>query len=273
MSSKVLDLINHDPHKALEIYNEQFIRKLLARADKAYHEEGAPILRDAVYEVLRDAYPREDVGAEVSDTRGKTVLPYWLGSMDKRHKGVRLEETVVVSDKLDGVSALLVVTEDKTQLFTRGNGFVGRDVSHLSPQLNLKIPLAQMVVRGELVMKRSVFRSLQDGESNARNTVAGFVNSKREGTELRKKIDFVAYEVLEPPKMRPSEQMAFLKKNKLPPVRFQVFEEASDEQLTRLLHERDESSEYDMDGLIVARDIEYAPCLLYTSDAADEEDV
>lgn len=259
MSSKILDTANESPHKALEIYNEKLIRNILHQADKAYHEEGAPILTDSVYDVLRDAYPREDVGAEVSDRQGKTALPYWLGSMDKRHKGVQLKETILVSDKLDGVSGLLVVTENNTRLLTRGNGSVGRDISHLLPQLNLKIPKRHMVVRGELVMKRSAFGSLQKGESNARNTVAGFVNSKKEGEELRKKVDFVAYEVLEPPKMKPSEQMAFLKKNKLAPVRFEVLEEASDEQLSLLLQKRDESSEYDMDGLIVARDIEYVP--------------
>lgn len=258
-SMKIIEVVNNNPHKAIEIYNEKLIRELLEKADEAYHEEGAPIFSDAVYDVLRDAYPREDVGAAVSDGQGKVQLPYWLGSMDKRHGGVALKEPLVISDKLDGVSGLLVVSQNGAQLLTRGNGSVGRDISGIIPHLNLKVPKRPMVIRGELVMKRSVFATLRNGESNARNTVAGFANSKRETKGLRKKIDFVSYEVLEPPDMKPSKQMEFLKKQKMNPVRFEVVQEASDEHLSGLLHERDASSEYDMDGLIVARDVEYVP--------------
>lgn len=258
-SMKIVDVVKTDPHKAIQIYNEKLIRELLEKADEAYHEEGAPILSDQVYDVLRDAYPREDVGAAVSDGQGKVKLPYWLGSMDKRRSGVSLKEPLVISDKLDGVSGLLVVTEESVRLLTRGNGSVGRDISGIIPHLNLKVPKKPMVIRGELVMKRSVFAGLRNGESNARNTVAGFANSKREAKGLRKKIDFVSYEVLEPPNMKPSRQMEFLKKQKMNPVRFEIVQQASDEQLSTLLHERDGSSEYDMDGLIVARDVEYVP--------------
>lgn len=258
-SPKIIEFSNSNPHKALEIYNDDLIRDLLDRADEAYHEEGESILTDHAYDVLRDAYPRDEVGAEVGDSSGKTKLPYWLGSMDKRHKGVELTEPLIISDKLDGVSGLLVVTTKEAKLYTRGNGAVGRDVSHLIPQLKMKVPKKRMVVRGELVMKRDVFSQLQNGESNARNTVAGFVNSKREGTTLQKKIQFVSYEVLEPPNLKPSEQMAFLTKHKMDPVRFQAVEAASDTMLSELLRERDASSEYDMDGLIVARDVQYEP--------------
>lgn len=259
VSEKILEFSNNDPHKALEIYNEQLIRELLDRADEAYHEEGTPILTDRAYDVLRDAYPRDEVGATVGEVSGKTKLPYWLGSMDKRHKGVQLAEPLVISDKLDGVSGLLVVTAKDAKLYTRGNGSVGRDVSHLIPHLKMKVPKKHMVVRGELVMKRSVFSKLENGESNARNTVAGFVNSKREGSALKNKIEFVTYEVLEPSNMKPSEQMAFLTKQKMNPVRFESTQEASDSILSNMLRDRNESSDYDMDGLIVARDVEYVP--------------
>ena len=259
ISEKVLEFSNANPHKALDIYNEALIRELLSRADHAYHEEGEPILTDHAYDVLRGAYPRNEVGAEIGDSSGKIKLPYWLGSMDKRHKGVQLAETLVISDKLDGVSGLLVITSKDTKLYTRGNGAVGRDVSRLIPQLKMKVPKKPMIVRGELVMKRSVFLKLQNGESNARNTVAGFVNSKREGVALQKKIHFVAYEVLEPANMKPSEQMAFLVKHQMEIVRCQTVEKASDPMLGELLREQDSTSEYDMDGLIVAQDIQYEP--------------
>ena len=36
----------------------------------------------------------------------------------------------MVSDKLDGISGILVRESGETKLYTRGNGRVGQDISH-----------------------------------------------------------------------------------------------------------------------------------------------
>ena len=251
--------INHDVHKGIQTYNKSVIIKVLDAADNAYHEHGHPILTDTVYDILRDKYPRTSVGYEVVDGHNKIKLPYWLGSMNKRTMDVKIDKPTVISDKLDGVSGLLVVTNKGAQMLTRGNGSVGRDISHVIPDVNIVLPTNPMVVRGELVMARSVFNNLKNGESNARNTVAGFVNSKQTNSNLRKKIDFVAYEVLEPANLKPSKQMELLTENSLMCVRYDTYSQASDQSLTKLLKERDTTSKYDMDGLIVAYDVKYTP--------------
>ena len=55
----------------------------------------------------------------------------------------------------------MVSTEKgKIQLFTRGNGKYGQDVTHLAPYLNLpSVPYA--TIRGELLIKKDISRKIQ----------------------------------------------------------------------------------------------------------------
>ena len=258
ITKSVITYVNTKPLKAIEKYNESDIREILDYAYVAYHEKGDSILSDAVYDLLRDKYPRNEVGAPVMEGE-KVKLPYWLGSMDKKKEVEKIVSNVVISDKLDGVSGLLVIQNGKAQLLTRGNGSVGRDVSRLIPHLNVNIPKeGNIVVRGELVMKRAIFESLSNGESNARNTVAGFVNSKKPSSSILKgKIDFVAYEVMEPAQMIPSKQMKYLSSVGLNVVHYTYSNGITGNELRQIYETRNMQSEYDMDGIIVAKDETY----------------
>ena len=83
-------------------------------------------------------------------------LPYFMGSMDKikpdtgilpRWK-TKYEGPYVISGKLNGVSGLYTTEGDEPKLYTRGDGHMGQDVSHLIPYLDLpKTP--GIVIRGE----------------------------------------------------------------------------------------------------------------------------
>jgi len=145
------------------------------------------------------------------------ILPYFMGSMDKikpdtnaldiwksKYKG-----PYVLSCKLDGVSGLYT-TEGKTpKLYTRGDGKVGQDISHLIPYLRLpKNP--NLVIRGEFIIRKDTFNTKYKATfANARNMVSGIINQKSVNPSLLKDVDFVAYELIKPLK-KPSEQMATL---------------------------------------------------------------
>ena len=90
-------------------------RKLLEEADRAYYEGiGVSSLTDAEYDALRERYPRDAdvVGSEVDAPHARKVtLPQWMGSMDKRTVVDTTSSRMVVSDKLDGVSALFTGTK------------------------------------------------------------------------------------------------------------------------------------------------------------------
>ena len=111
----------------------------------------------------------------------------------------------VLSCKLDGVSGLF----SGGKLYTRGNGLIGQDVSHLIPYLKLPNN-SDVVIRGEFIISKSVFTSKYAKDfSNARNFVAGVVNSKTVDISKVNDMRFVAYEVIKP-ELKPSKQMESL---------------------------------------------------------------
>ena len=116
----------------------------------------------------------------------------------------------VISAKLDGVSGLFSNEGGIPKLFTRGNGKIGQDISHLIPYL--KLPLKPNVtIRGEFIIKKDVFDHFyKDKFSNPRNFVSGVINSKTISKSKINHIDFVAYEVIIP-ELHPKDQMEFLK--------------------------------------------------------------
>ena len=119
----------------------------------------------------------------------------------------------VISCKLDGVSGLYSTEGDKPKLYTRGNGIIGQDITHLIPYLRLPTT-KNITIRGEFIIKKSAFNEkYKDTFSNPRNLVAGMINKKTISAKNYLDIDFVAYEVIKP-QLKPSEQMKFLEDEK-----------------------------------------------------------
>lgn len=272
----VSQLENGELQKCSALTDLTKLKEVLIEADKRYYSEGKnskPLMNDSTYDMLKDYVEAKDpefvknkVGhaANVKVTGKKTKLPRWMGSMDKKKKLDNPVQNVVLSDKLDGVSCMLHLLNNKMILYTRGNGQVGQNISHLSPYINfLNVKCdhsSELMVRGELIIQKDVFEKIQEDESNARNTVSGFVNSKTIPQKLKNKIDFVAYEMVVPENKSPSEQFKYLKKHtSLKIVTHQREDTLNQEEVSRYLKKRKLNSEYEMDGIIVARDIEYTP--------------
>lgn len=111
-----------------------------------------------------------------------------ISKYKKQYKG-----PYIISDKLDGVSCLIVYkrnTADKNKfdikLYTRGNGTYGQDISHLLTYINGFPNLSNIIgdylaIRGELIISKDNWEKLKaQGENgaNPRNTVSGAINSK-----------------------------------------------------------------------------------------------
>jgi DNA polymerase beta len=194
----------------LESLNEKDLSQLLREANRAYYNE-EPFFTDNQYDIVKDfvesKYPSNpvlhEIGAPVE--RNKVTLPYPMGSMDKikpdtnalanwvaKYKG-----PYVLSCKLDGVSGLYTTEGNVPKLYTRGDGKVGQDVSHLIPYLRLP-KTKGIVIRGEFIIPKALFDAkYKDKFANPRNMVAGIVNHKTIN-EAIKDLHFVAYEVMKP---------------------------------------------------------------------------
>ena len=53
-------------------------------------------------------------------------------------------------------------------------------------------------IRGELILSKKNFEKVKDKFKNARNAVAGYVNSKKIDKTLSKLVEFIGYTIIQP---------------------------------------------------------------------------
>jgi len=252
----------------LEKLNEKQLSDLLREANKAYYNE-EPIFTDNQYDIVKEfvetKYPSNEVIHEIGAPveRNKVVLPYPMGSMDKIKPDTnallnwttKFTGPYVLSCKLDGVSGLYTTEGKVPKLYTRGDGRVGQDISHLIPFLRLP-KTRGIVIRGEFIIPKAVFDAkYKEKFANPRNMVAGIVNHKTIN-EAIKDLHFVAYEVMRPI-YKPSKQMEFLSTLDVEVVLHQFEEKISNELLSQILVNWRYNYMYEIDGVIVADDKVY----------------
>jgi NAD-dependent DNA ligase len=265
---QIIDNFKHNGISVLEQLNEKQLNDIIRASNSKYYND-APVMTDNQYDIVKEfiemKYPNNavigEIGADVE--RNKVKLPYEMASMDKIKPDTGILTTwtlkfkgpYVLSCKLDGVSGLYTTEGDKPKLYTRGNGKVGQDVSHLIPFLRLP-KTKGVVIRGEFIILKDVFlKKYQSTFANPRNMVAGIINHKHISDTIVD-LRFVAYEVIVPQK-KPSEQMEFLGTIDVERVLYQVTNTLSNEMLSATLIDWRKSNIYEIDGVIVTNDAIY----------------
>jgi NAD-dependent DNA ligase len=221
---------------------------------------------DIVKEYIEKKYPKnvevDLIGAPVK--KNKVTLPYEMPSMDKIKPDSnalsnwmsKYNGPYVLSCKLDGVSGLYTTEGPSPKLYTRGDGTVGQDISHLIPYLRLP-KRKDVVIRGEFIIPKSVFATkYKDKFANGRNMVAGIINHKSINAEVLKDLHFVAYELIKPVQ-KPSVQLSLLSKLDIEVVLWRGENVLSNELLSSLLVDWRENYAYEIDGVIVTNDSIY----------------
>jgi NAD-dependent DNA ligase len=256
----------------LEKLDESTLSKILQLSNDVYYNENRSLLTDNEYDIIKEfvaiKFPKtqvlEEIGAPIQG-KNKVDLPFEMASMDKIKPDSGALKTwtekysgpYVLSCKLDGVSGMYVCdTANKYKLYTRGNGLVGQDVSHLISVLKLPKLQKGMAVRGEFIIPKSVFKTKYAEEfANARNLVSGIINRKSTD-EKAKDLHFITYEVVQPD-LKPSEQIATLKKFGLEVVYNTIKDTLTNEMLSDTLVDWRTNYEYEIDGVIVSNDAIY----------------
>ena len=250
----------------LEKLSETELENMIIIANEQYYNTKIPIATDAEYDIIVEYmernYPNnlvlEGVGAKVE--KNKVTLPYEMASMDKIKPDTgalhswksKYNGPYVLSCKLDGVSGLYTTEGETAKLYTRGDGKVGQDITHLLKVL--KLPKEKgYVVRGEFIILKSVFdEKYKKTFANPRNLVSGIVNSKTID-EKAKDLHFIAYEVIKP-ELKPSEQMKTLEELGHKVVQNRLDENITNETLSDTLIDWRTNYEYEIDGVIVTDD-------------------
>jgi DNA ligase (NAD+) len=271
-----IELVNNFKKNGISILNnlsEKELSEMIMLTNELYRNQEA-ILTDNQFDILEDFIRNKytdnkvikQIGAPIPVGKNKASLPYEMWSMDKIKPDTKalgnwktkFGGPYILSCKLDGVSGLYTTEGEQPKLYTRGDGKVGQDVSHLIPHLRLpskKTGGSGFVIRGEFIIPKMVFEDKYKKDfANPRNLVSGIVNQKTIDEKI-KDIHFVAYEVIVPT-LKPSDQFEFLKKMN---IEFALFEKVSgseliNELLSNLLINWRKNYVYEVDGVIVTDD-------------------
>jgi NAD-dependent DNA ligase len=270
-----LTLINeviNDPTSFILDHDANTIISLMKYAiDKYYNDEA--VLPDQIYDFLYDTIKDIDhdnpILKQVGSTtmsKNKVKLPYYMGSMDKI-KVTDLKTLTkwkndylgpyVFSDKLDGVSGLLTYNDKKLHLYTRGDGIYGTNITNLINYLpditniDKSVLPDNFAVRGELIISKTNFKKYEETMSNARNMVAGIVNSKTIDHNIVTDVNFITYEIINPWIKSQKEQWELLTEYGFNVVTYDDIEELTFDELGKILLERKKKSDYEIDGIIV----------------------
>ena len=268
------------------------LESLIVKANDVYYNTGKPILDDADYDILIDLFKEhwpknailQQIGAPIRSEIVKEKLPFWMGSMDKVKPNSKplnnwldkYSPPYLISEKLDGLSALLcykISSKDKSiNLYTRGNGEMGQNISHLIPILKLNTKeiisklsslnklnnISKICIRGELMMKKSTFeRKYKDKYPKIRSLVAGNINAKKPDVETIHDIEFVGYEVIlnngEKKDSLPfDDQFILMKQMGFNCVGYEkVASKLSSDVLMKYLLDMKTTSKYEIDGIIL----------------------
>ena len=216
------------------------LNKQLRYHNQKYHTEDNPEISDYEYDQLyrelrslEEKYPQwrlkqsliTSIGGAASKLFETVVHPYPMTSLengmneieirsfiDRREKDLgRKVKGYSVSLKYDGLAVELIYEKGKLQLgSTRGNGIKGENVTHtlqtiknIPAQLTTKTPPPKLIVRGEVVMHKEGFVSLNkqrlkeglDPFAQARSAAAGSVRQLNPTITASRDLHFYAYQI------------------------------------------------------------------------------
>lgn len=281
MTIKLISMINNNPFETIDGMTVKELEEVIEYSSNKYYNSEKPVVSDAVYDIMIEFLQKKapkskvlkNIGSSVINKKLRVPLDYHLGSMDKIKPGNKnltswinkYKGPYYLSDKLDGISALLTINKDfNMKLNTRGTSTEGLDISGLIKYMDIpsenkikkivsKIGNGSkniIALRGELIMKQKTFKkNWSDKKKNVRNTIAGLVNSKVFDPNLAKDTDLVIYEIVDPFIDFPSGMEAIKKSFNV--VNYKKFDSIDDNSLSKYLKERKEKGEYDIDGIIV----------------------
>lgn len=203
---------------------ENRIKELAAKIEQAnreYFNEDNPSLTDAEYDLLRielrklapDHPVLSDIGAPTKGKQRKHEEA--MTSLNKAHSKDDLQKwfsrnaiqstvELIMMPKIDGIALSVNYDCDGIleSIVTRGNGVIGEDVTETArciDSIPKKVTPGIREIRGEATIFDEDFYGIQDvgddAKKNPRNTAAGAIRNSDSSEVVKRKVNFVAYQL------------------------------------------------------------------------------
>lgn len=197
----------------------------LNKASNLYYNTGKSFLTDQEYDIKLEylkkleeqfnmQYPNSptiSVGAPILDTLQKIkITPKPMLSLAKVHTSQEIQsfidnQKVIAMAKLDGLSVRLKYQDGKlVSANTRGNGEIGADITLHAKNFN-NIPLTisfkdELIIDGEAIITLQDFAEINKDKkfANPRNTAAGAINALDPTLVGKRRLSFIAWDVIFP---------------------------------------------------------------------------
>ena len=207
------------------------LRELLSEYQKAYYVIGRPLVSDLEYDRLFDELvslenehpnlktsdsPTQRVGSDLTSDFPEVEHSIPVLSLDKAYsddeilswiakttKNTGENLSFVLEEKIDGFSIVLYYEKGLlVRAVTRGNGFVGNDVTaNVKTIYSVPLRLTQPVdiaVRGEVYLKKAEFEKINstliEPYANPRNLAAGTIRRNRSSETAQGPLSIFVYE-------------------------------------------------------------------------------
>lgn len=259
------------------------LKQIVEKASDLYFSGKDSLMTDEQFDFLEMFVERglmnenKDIGHKSSSN--KILLPFPMGSLNQVYQGEYTKwvgkhnlgsSNIILSEKLDGVSNMIVYGSDcKFKIaYSRGDGKKGADVTrHIKPLpcVPKTVPNSHggVVVRGETIISKENFEILVDKVftkqkkpfKTPRNMIAGLMNNKDVNPIVFDYVDFIAYEIVNS-ELNKSEQLRLLDSWGFKTVFNQEYpaKGLNDEKLTKILNTLRETSQYEIDGIVIEVD-------------------
>ena len=273
------------------------LEKVLLQAKEAYYNTDKPLFTDESYDILEHILFERNpgsvlfklTGAKIDESHDKVKLKYYLGSLDKVKPGEKvltkwLKEhsgNILVSEKLDGLSCLLIIeknddsagTSSKSNpnpfnmfLYKHGDGNEGQEISGLLKNINLgklnnkvihklldNTRTDHIAIRGEIIMTKEMFnKKYTKLYPKSRSLIAGIVNSKKPDEKIVNDMQIVFYEFIAPGHLNYESQFKMLESMEVNVAKYSIYEKLDESQLPALLIDYKKQSKYEIDGIILS---------------------
>lgn len=207
------------------------LRTLLLEYQRAYYVDGRPLVSDLEYDRLFDELsllekehpelrtpdsPTQRVGSDLTSDFPEVEHTIPVLSLDKAYsdgevlnwisktmKNTGENLSFVLEEKIDGFSVVLYYEKGVlVRAVTRGNGFVGNDVTANAKTIQT-IPLrltepVDIAVRGEIYLGKDVFErinsTLEEPYANPRNLAAGTIRRNKSSETAQVPLSIFVYE-------------------------------------------------------------------------------